>query len=260
MNSIIPNTLLEKKKVKEMETDRPLVEEEVIGQYRFDSDLFTVDTLSTGVPEEARIGSDWIVNTASDLRDREEAEESQKKNRIVINVSDFSLTRQKKAKKNRVMSITLILVFFGIVAFAGIAAAVGVSINNSDSEEEEPDDDNDAIPFSGTDPFDLQIICSGILGDIFNFPLNGLNENNFAVCENNQLTTSTGFRCSSGGLLFPFVCQIDEVCACNVGDIIDAREVKDVSGFCVPAADSESAGDCPLLDLFGFDFDFDPFY
>lgn len=91
-----------------MKVNRPLNDEESSKPRNFPSANFTVNTVSTSVTENARIGSEWIDSAQNHLQQREEAIEERKTNIKQLNIS---LNYEKSTELKRKRVLVLLAVF-----------------------------------------------------------------------------------------------------------------------------------------------------
>lgn len=240
-----------------METERPIHQEEILGQYNFDSAQFTVNTVSTGVTETERIDSDWIGNATNHLKEREIAQQAlndEENNIRPIQFTIFGHNRSKKFKQK------LFLGFLGVFVIVVIVVGVAVGLSNENendnsANQEQEQDVNPKFPdyyyeteffrpFKSTNVNELEDLCEAITVDEANFPqLDGVA--NFVTCLNDK----DFVICLSNGFSTQDSCEgLDTICNCGDGDVIDARQVnREEEDLCI-SIDSQAIIKCVPLD------------
>lgn len=223
-----------------MNTDPRFREDEVAGQYHFDSGKYTVNTVSTGVTENARIDSDWIDNTSSALRAIEDAQNSRED---VMRPVEFSLYDRTKSKSFRLKSLVGFLVFMAVVGVVAVGVFVGL-----ENENEQNNDDNELKinqEFNSVDQETLDFICT----TIFSTESPEANFANFGVC----LDEENLFLCKDNAQIFIESCGNNNdgeklTCECDFGSLIDLRTTANDNDICIALTRDEEST-CPILEL-----------
>lgn len=174
-----------------MKVKRSFHEEAVYEPINFPSANITVNTVSTGVPEDVRIGSQWIESAKSQLEQRELALEEKKDNVKFVSISLDKENNKNFKRKRRTLFVAL-FIFIGFLLLTASLAAVFLlrnEINENNESVNSKADQKDKVEFFSTDEDVIEFICQNLTAHQNLFTSNDSQPPPlflFAVCLNND--------------------------------------------------------------------------